>query len=533
MANLEDLTSPRLFLRDGNLYFRPAVRQEVPDIIGAKYRRHLNAYQVPKLRSEVLLIQDLFPNVKLGPGVESVLNPKFELKDYPHPNYDKLYPFQKEAVSFLVESPMPGALLALSPRLGKTVCTIVALDILEAKDVLIVAPLSLLGSWYSEVQKWSIHKHASIRHRATPTAGWNITNYDTVVNRLESYLIPWEVLVVDESLLIKNRHTLRFRSIYALGGYVTRRRWLLSGSPTSKNASDLWSQFRVVYPEAFTSFWRFAEQTCMVNSGVTTWEIIGTKPTFSLQNDYSDIAFVKSWKEVCAQLPKTINLPDIEVRLDGQQRKAYVDMHAQFVAQLNGVELPAHSKMAQMTRLQQIASNLGNVFEGEDVSAKTDALIDLLEGGAFEFPLLIWVHWIPGAYALYSRLKSLGLRVGIATGKERDPSAAIEAYKAGTCDVLVLSIGVGKYGHTLSNTSTMIYYDLTFDGDAYFQSSHRVLRPDLDHPVGVVRIRAKDTVDELVEENLIRKMVDISRITNADLLQLLKPLSGVVGDSSD
>lgn len=530
---LDNFLSPRLFVRDGKLYFRPPrLQSRLPDIVGGRYSKAMNAFQVPPIRAEVRLIQRLYPNVCLGPGVDQIVNPPIAALSREHPKWNELYRFQREVIEFLVGSPKPGALVALSPRLGKTVCSIVAAELLDAQNVLIVAPLSLLSSWKSEIERWGTNREAQVRHRKGPVDGWNVTNYDTVVNRLAEYKArDWDVLVVDESLMIKNRHTHRFKAIATVAEH-SKKVWLLSGSPISRDASDLWTQFRTIYPEAFPSFWRFAAQTCELSTGVPAWEILRTKSDFSLAEDYGDLAIVRSWRDVCDQMPVIQYLPDVVVGLGAEQRAAYESMQRHFVAELAGEELTATTKLAQMTRLQQIASNLINVFPDKDVSAKADALLELLSVGALEFPLLVWVHWVPGAYALYERMVEQGFKVGISTGKERDTVAPIEAYKNGKFDILLLSQGVGKYGLTLTNTLSVVYYDVTFDGDAYFQSSHRAIKPGLDHSVAILRIRAGGTIDELVERNLTGKMIDISKMTNADLLRLIRPLTGKFLDTN-
>jgi hypothetical protein len=117
--------------------------------------------------------------------------------------------------------------------------------------------------------------------------------------------------------------------------------------------------------------------------------------------------------------------------------------------------------------------------------------------------------------------------VRIATGaqKNADVEDAIETYKAGKTDVLILSLGIGKYGHTLINTRSCIYVDRTFDGDAYYQSLHRIKRFGLGHSPQVVTLRHPGTVEEFeVENNLAGKMETVSLVTEANLAELLRSL---------
>jgi hypothetical protein len=86
-------------------------------------------------------------------------------------------------------------------------------------------------------------------------------------------------------------------------------------------------------------------------------------------------------------------------------------------------------------------------------------------------------------------------------------------------------LGVGKFGHTLINTQSAIYVDRTFDGDAFYQSLHRLERFGLDHSPQVIVLRVPGTVEEFnVEENLAGKMETVAHITEADLASLLRSL---------
>lgn len=100
----------------------------------------------------------------------------------------------------------------------------------------------------------------------------------------------------------------------------------------------------------------------------------------------------------------------------------------------------------------------------------------------------------------------------------------LEEFKAGDYDALILSIGVGKFGHTFTNVKTIFYIDKTWNADDYFQSLHRVRRIGLKHRPVVVTLRAPGTVDELVEDNLTGKLGGISRLTKSNLRDLLKGL---------
>jgi SNF2 family DNA or RNA helicase len=197
-------------------------------------------------------------------------------------------------------------------------------------------------------------------------------------------------------------------------------------------------------------------------------------------------------------------------------------------------DLEATSRLAQATRLAQITSNLCNLEKGAGKamprsSAKEDLLVDLIRQGDIEFPLLVWTWFKPTTESLDARLeKEFGkdLRItyvhGGLTAEQKD--LGIEQYKDGEVDVLILQMGVGKFGHNLIDTKTVFYHDRSYESDAYIQSLRRVKRIGLTHRPRLIIPRAQISADPLIELNLAGKMTSISKVASHDLRELLKSL---------
>lgn len=465
------------------------------------------------------------------------------------PTFDALYAYQKEAVSQLVHNPYnhPGTLLTLSPGLGKTVVALTTAGILELKKVLIVCPLSLMDVWQTEAAKWFgvlnnarlLFKLRSAYGERPPISddenGWIVTNYGTVSSpRLAGDYceIEWDLVILDESILIKNRHTQRFMNVKNLLG-TAERKWLLSGSPISRHADDLWAQFHVIEPKAHPSYNRFRTRFCQVQKETwgtqTVTKVVGSSGR-DFQADFHDVLFVRNQEEVLPDLPEMI-FQSINVHMTAKQTSVYKRMLNEFLAQLDeGEELKATAKIAQLTRLQQITSNVCNLGDKwPDESGKHNVLLEMLEGEAIEFPLLVWTHWRPGAEELEEKIGALrkGLRVGRIGGSmsKEEVDSTFADYKAGELDVLILSLKVGKFGHTLTNTRTICYLDKTWFADDWVQSLYRVRRIGLTHTPRVITLTCPGTIDSMVEDNLAGKSIDIAAVTNASLSRMLRALN--------
>lgn len=528
---------------DGDLRLRPPTGHtyiEVKDALGASFDDDVQAWKFPAIRSNVLQVREAFGDaVDLSEQVKQMgdgdgFPPPPTVSHLP----DTFYPYQKRAVEYLVGNPH-GCLLNISPGLGKTAVAAVAAAQTYTR-VLIVAPASLLFTWEREIHKWVPGQEVTIAHGHPPTdTGWVVTTYEGVVRHPALYSNQyWDVLIIDESVLVKNRTTQRYKALDKLRQKAFKV-WMLSGSPTTRFADDLWTQMHLAYPKAFRSYWRFAERFCVFEDNIwakTGKSIVGTRESRDITWELGDLMLTINQEDV-------LDLPDylfetIDVPLSSAQKSAYKTMLHEFLIDLGGKELTADNKVAQLVRLQQIVSGMANfvlpIGDGDltrpnpegVASSKVDALIDLLEAQAYELPMLVWTHWKGNAAYLHNRLRAQRFNAEWVSGddatKTRD--AKIQAYVNGSTDILVLSLGIGKFGHTLTNSRTVVYLDKTWAADDYIQSLRRVRRIGLGHAPVLVTLHAPKTTDELLEANLAGKMPSIAKITNSRLAELLKGL---------
>jgi Superfamily II DNA/RNA helicases, SNF2 family len=538
---------------------------------GGRWDKKKQAYRLPRLTRILQKILQYDPDARFSGDAKRWADQEWEGKDkevaqalsWSHENYQNLYPYQMTACKSLVTRPFHGEMLALSPGLGKTPTSIVAADqwVEEYGDsfrVCVVAPLSLLRNWEREILKWSGDPRVEVCHQEPPTddrsVRWTVTNYDTIMERVkdqntnrwsasgnlkEDWDLDWDVVIFDESVLLKNRKSKRVSAARTLARNA-KRVWLLSGAPITRDNSDIFSQFQIMEPDYFTSFWRFANEFCVVVQ--TPWSqgtIMGSRHNIHVREEFPDLMFVRNQEQVLPDLPEYI-FKDIELQLHPKQKKAHDDVITDWIHELEEnrdkrVEVTA--VIAMLIRLQQITSNLYNLettgTPWPDYSSKADFVEEVLDEGEVEWPVLIWTHHRPGAKALHDRLTKrtkkkdsalFGRRVALVYGGTRGADQTIEDYKAGKIDVLILGIQVGKYGHTLVNTRTVITYDKTWDSDAWFQMLHRVRRNGLTHSPLVLNPRCRGTVDDFVELNLAGKLPAMASLTGAGLAGILRSL---------
>lgn len=556
--------------------FHPS--HDVKEWGGARWDGKHQAWRIPKLARNVAKIQAFDPDAKLTRDVIRI--GKDETWNIPlseararledalewHPHAQDLYDYQIQAVAAMILRPYHGKMMVLSPGLGKTPTSIVAADIsaymrnIEAPKFQVTAPLSLTWNWFREIEKWSAFPDVTRVHgkRGIAESSWTVCNPESLFERKRAtegapmratgqldplWDLPWVVSILDESILYKNRKSKRAAIVKTLGRAADEV-WMLSGAPITHDNSDLWMQLNIGEPDYFPAFWKFANEFCIVER--TSWsqgEIVGSRHGVSLRKEYPELLFVRNQEEVFDDLPSVI-YQDIELPLTRRQKKAHDDIMDQWFHEL---EYNADSRVdvaaviAQLTRLQQVTSNLKNLEttgkHWPDESTKADTVEEILETDAM-FPMLIWTWHRPGAHALRDRLEKLskkkssefyGKKMEMVLGGNKKADTIIESYKNGEIDVLIMSIGVGKYGHTLANSRDVIYFDRTWDSDAMFQSLHRYAGArgrlaGYEHNPRVRILRCRGTVDDFVEMNLAGKLPDMAKITGADLIKILRSL---------
>jgi SNF2 family DNA or RNA helicase len=161
-----------------------------------------------------------------------------------------LYPYQRVGVRF-VDRAGGRCLIADAPGLGKTVQAI-AYAQLHNLRTLIVCPLSVVVNWQREIKKFT-GKNATIwdskGYDGHLNNQFHITHYDAVSKNAQWLREQkFDLLVCDEATYLKNRQTIRAKSI--LGSYKERRKYpgvktkyciFLTGTPVMSRPIEAFS----------------------------------------------------------------------------------------------------------------------------------------------------------------------------------------------------------------------------------------------------------------------------------------------------
>ena len=504
--------------------------------IGARFDNVMRIWHMPILMHNLRNLQRIVPNVELSRDLQvfSERPSGYRLvKDVSSAiagdTWEVAKSHQRTGLQYAFNQPFNGYLFGIGKGLGKSFTSISLANALKAKRILVVCIKPLIPTWQYQIWQWSHQEEAVSSHAALPAGvKWNITNFETLRNYDYATGYDWDMVIVDESVLVQHRGQTRNRngivrkgtqrtddvkSLRAVANYMA----LLSGSPTSKHADGLWPQFNILFPKHFTSYWRFVASTC--DTVKTAWgtKIVGTKDTVDIGDEFKDVMYRVTTEEVMG--PTNIAYEEVVVELHPEQSQVYDDLMQEFEAELNGAEISAENKMARLVRFGQAVSNLSNLGpDWPDMSAKEDVLLDIL--AQYEAPRIIWTYWQQTGISLYNRMLAKKFKVGVYNGALKS-DGAIEKFNSGENDHLIISLGTGKFGFTFA-ANTAFYLDKWFDADAYGQSLSRISgRIGVNTNPTVVSLVVPHTIDDLVADNLAGKLVSISKVSGENLIRLL------------
>lgn len=181
--------------------------------------------------------------------------------------YSKLFEYQREGLKWMYSlfKRKRGGVLGDDMGLGKTVQVISFLaglyDMEKISSVLLVMPVSLIGNWMTEFEKWApgikvFDHHAGtnkekevVLRKVMNRGGVILTTYGMVTTRHEELCqkngrnFVWDYIILDEGHRIKNPT----KTQKAVFGLLAKHRLVLTGTAVQNNLRELWSLFHFTH----------------------------------------------------------------------------------------------------------------------------------------------------------------------------------------------------------------------------------------------------------------------------------------------
>jgi SNF2 family DNA or RNA helicase len=183
-------------------------------------------------------------------------------------------------------------------------------------------------------------------------------------------------------------------------------------------------------------------------------------------------------------------------------------MEKHMAALLEGQLLTAANALSQLTRLSQFAAAGAVIDEATDrvrlslPSGKVDDLVDLLEDLGEE-PLVVAAVSRQLIELAAAKLESLGISHGLVTGAQTtdERAIAVDRFQAGKSRVILLTLGAGAEGLTLTRASTMLFMQRSWSVIQNKQAEDRIHRIGSERH-GVITIIEQVTPGTIEERRL-------------------------------
>lgn len=430
-----------------------------------------------------------------------------------------------------------GGILADDMGLGKTL-QIIAL-LLDAREnggdqpSLVVCPASLVLNWESEIRRFApaltvlpvlgdAEERASLLRK---TAGYDvvITSYDLLKRDIEQYTAKtFRYHILDEAQAIKNHNTQNAKSVKAIH---SAQRFALTGTPIENRLSELWSIFDFLMPGFLYSYSRFREK-------LETPIVRGGDPAALERLNKMTAPFIlrRLKRDVLKELPPKIESV-LAATMESEQRQLYLANAAQARSELaRGLGGGVQNRMnllALLTRLRQICCDPRLCYEdyaGE--SCKLNACMELLrEAAETGHKVLLFSQFTSMLAILAKKLEEEGLSYFLLQGStsKENRAAMAESFNRDGTQVFLISLKAGGTGLNLTGADLVILYDPWWNVSAQNQAADRAHRIGQTRSVQVVRLIARDTIEEkiLLLQESKRELVDaVIREGNAPLAAL-------------
>lgn len=457
------------------------------------------------------------------------------IKAYPYEHQRQAFEFACRLFGLTGHDPPTsrGVALLMEMGTGKSLTTIAVAGHLwidrKVERMLIVAPLSVLGVWQEEFQKFADFEYLLAilngseskkieKLRQMPTSGLQVAviNYESAW-RLEKELAAWDadLIVCDEGHKIKTHNIAASKCMHRLGAKA-RYRMLLTGTIITNKAIDVFSPYKFLNPAVFgNSFYAFRNRFFeMVGYGNHT-PVLKTSMAAELTRRIHSIAF-RATKAECLDLPETTEIVRT-VELELQARKLYQQLVRDSYTRIKDGEITAANVLTRLLRLSQLTGG----FLREDGSerpiqisdAKLAALADIVDSAAQDGEKLVVIaRFLPEIDAITRMLEKKTIGYSQISGEIKDRDEQVRRFqKDADTTVFVGQIATAGLGITLTAADIMAFFSLDYSMSNFEQAKARIHRVGQRNPCTYIYLVAAGTVDEKVLQAL-RDKADLARV---------------------
>ncbi|MDK0697352.1 DEAD/DEAH box helicase [Clostridium perfringens] len=523
-------------------------------------------------KSKVLYIQEKLKDrnlsfIKGGNVLQEIvgklLNKEFKRKLVPKALNAELRPYQKEGFKWINEITDLGfgGVLADDMGLGKTLQIIAFLLSQKKSKSIVVVPTSVIYNWMDEFEKFApsirvglVHgskskrdkvlrdfkrglgikiEEENLKEKSYEKYDVLLTTYGTLKNDEKAYEnLSFDYCIIDEAQNIKNpaaQATLSVKNI------KSRCNIALTGTPIENNLMELWSIFDFVMPGYLFTKERFRERFILDESNLS-----------ELKSLITPFILRRLKEDVLSELPEKLEKKYL-VEMKGKQKQLYSFYVKAIKNELNEnkvYEKSGKNKInlfAYLTKLREICLDPSIVVpdykeESSKLTVVKEIVKDASESGK---KILLFSQFTSVLKKIEEDFKKEDISYlyldGGTSAKER-----VERVKKFNEDsnikVFLISLKAGGVGLNLTSASVVIHFDPWWNPAVEDQATDRAHRFGQENKVEVIKLVAKDTIEEkivLMQEDkreLIQSLMDgktmdgkgLKRLTEEEISKLFE-----------
>jgi SNF2 family DNA or RNA helicase len=312
-------------------------------------------------------------------------------------------PRQEIAIQKMIASPTNAALNASLMGVGKTLMAVESALRLEAKTILVIAPLNTFWGWHDAIQRQTDYNAyglfridstkqgiKALAELADGRPGWYFVGREYFRTKDWSKIKP-DMALVDECHFMQNRASKGFKVAKTLkAGY----KMSMSGTPFGNRFEGFWAVSRFLWPDdkiVPKSYWKWVEAWAKTQySPFAGVEVVGEKVAGAFANTLP--CYVRLEPDYNIDVVYETRYVD----LVPAQRKIYEKFQKDLVVFLQENPLVAEVPIAARIRLRQMTLAVPSITEDEmvyfaedAVSTKYKALVEIIEDNPTDKMLIL------------------------------------------------------------------------------------------------------------------------------------------------
>lgn len=424
-----------------------------------------------------------------------------------------------------------GGVLADDMGLGKTLqsITFIASELSSIREsrlpVLIVCPSSLTYNWLQEITKFAPEMQAIVidgkkadreeLQKDSKDVDVMITSYPLLRRDIKWYeKQTFHTVFFDEAQAFKNPVTQTARAVKRI---QAENRFGLTGTPVENSLEELWSIFHVVFPQLFQGLREY--------SHLSRKTIARRVRPFLLRRIKAD---------VLAELPEKVESLALSELLPEQKK-----LYTAYLAKLRHDTFKHLDKdtirqnririLAGLTRLRQICCHPALFVEGyKGSSAKYEQLLQIIEESRHSGRRVLIFSQFTKMLELIGREVTMRGQTFFYLDGQTPSEERVEIcnrFNDGERDLFLISLKAGGTGLNLTGADTVILYDLWWNPAVEEQAADRAHRMGQKHAVQVIKLVARGTIEEKINElqekkrDLIADIIDSEEKVSATLTE--------------